>query len=247
MLFPTLPGFLPPCGTPQPLPLMQSRLMLLHILLRSTTAHATSQKHCCRVCGRILCLPSPARPHYPPPTPHITSPTHPLTHQSMHTPASTIHTRQAPPHSTTARGTASPLNAHHRALGIHLQARTNKPKQPHTLTATSMPPAHRASHHPASHANARNLGTHTARPVPQLAHAPHPTPPPRAYGFIPHKQPPPFAPDIVKEAYTGATHAQTPRSPPCSRGSSIALACYSCLRRENNRQKPAPGPQQSYS
>jgi len=174
MLFPTLPGFLPPCGTPQPLPLMQSRLMLLHILLRSTTAHATSQKHCCRVRGRILCLPSPARPHYPPPTPHITSPTHPLTHQSMHTPASTIHTRQATPHSTTARGTDRPLDAHHRALGIHLQARTNKPKQPHTLTATSMPPAHRASHHPASHANARNLGTHTARPVPQLAHAPPP-------------------------------------------------------------------------
>ena len=91
-----------------------------------------------------------------------------------------------PPPSTHARHhlTAPPLgvlhpeslNVHHRALGIHLQARTHKPKQPHTLTATSMPPAHRAPHHPASRANARKLGTHTGRPVPQLAHAPPPTP-----------------------------------------------------------------------
>jgi hypothetical protein len=98
-------------------------------------------------------------------------------HPGLHHP----HTpqRQAPPHSTTARGTASPLDVHHRALGIHLQTRTRtrKPKQPHTLTATSMPPAHRAPHHPASRANARKLGTHTARPVPQLAHAPPPAPP----------------------------------------------------------------------
>ena len=107
------------------------------------------------------------------------NPTHNFAHAPTdtprkHTPASTIHTRQAPPHSTTARGTASPLNAHHRAMGIHLQARTNKPKQPHTLTATSMPPDHRAAHHSASRVNARKLGTHTARPVPQLAHAPPP-------------------------------------------------------------------------
>ena len=144
---PPLPGFLQPCGTPAPLPLTHARLMLLHVLLSSTIAHAPSQKHCRRVCARILRLPpnsarrphpskrlpSPGRPRYPPPPPttHIFA-THPIRTKAC--------TPRSPPSThATAPGTTS---QHHRRgllpalscllplamiLDVHVPDRTEMP------------------------------------------------------------------------------------------------------------------------